>query len=85
MKSNIIFAHPVVYICKRVQVKKLCSRLIQWNSTSLIVFGVKELHVSVTSDHLHAVHICDLKQVVLCGVYTDGYKRINILLKASVL
>jgi hypothetical protein len=40
------------------------------------IFGVKELHVSVTLDHLQALGICDLKQVVLCSVYKNGYKLI---------
>jgi hypothetical protein len=41
------------------------------------IFGVKELRVSVTLDHLQALGICDLKQVVLLvrSVYKDGYKH----------
>jgi hypothetical protein len=50
------------------------------------IFGVEKLHISVTLNHLQALSrpICDLKQVVLCSVYKDGYKYINILLKISV-
>jgi hypothetical protein len=49
------------------------------------IFGVKELHDSVTLDHLQTLGISDLKQVVLCILYKYGYKHINVLLKVSVL
>jgi hypothetical protein len=75
-----------VDICKRVQIIVSPS-----HTTKLYkfikMFGVKEIHVSVTLHHIRALCIgpCDLQQVVLGSGYKDGNKHIDIVLKVSVL